>query len=141
MDLGSTGPPFTWIKQINNQLVKVRLDKRVANTQWRRLYPKTIIENQIPIGSNYAPIILTLEPKDKFLPRPFRFEWIWTQDERCKEEIENEWNKPFNGTKWNKIKRNLKTLPKALRKWNKEIFGNINEQIKIKRKMLENLHN
>lgn len=75
-DLGTAGPPFTWFKQINNELIKVRLNKGVANTQWRRLYPEAKIENQIPIGSDPAPIILTLKPKDKFLPRPFRFEWI-----------------------------------------------------------------
>lgn len=36
---------------------------------------------------------------------------------------------------------NIKTLPNDLKWWYKEIFGNLNEQIKIKRKKLENLHN
>lgn len=128
MDLGFSGPPFTWTKLLNNQLIRERLDKGTANNLWRRIYPDVRVKNQIPIGSNHAPIILTLKPKDKFLPRPFRFEWMWTQDERCKEEIDNKWNRPFNGTNSNKIKRNIKSLPNDLRKWNREIFGNINSK-------------
>lgn len=95
MDLGFLGPLFTWTKLINSQLVWVRLGKGVTKNLWRRICLEVRIENQLPTGSDCAPIILTLKPIDMFLPRPFRFEWMWTQDEWCGEEIKDKWNKPF----------------------------------------------
>lgn len=85
-------------------LVKEILD-RAANTQWKSMFRNAIIENHIPYGSNHGPIVLNLFSKRNYLPRPFRFEWMWTQDQDCKTEIENSWNQRNNNLKYKKVTR------------------------------------
>lgn len=81
VDLGFEGRPFAWIKKLGeNNYVKERLDREATNIQWRLIFPKAIVENNSLYGSNHGPIFLKLELKMTFVPRPFRFKWMWTQD-------------------------------------------------------------
>lgn len=86
MDIGFEGPPFTWVKIISeNNYVKERLDRGAANMNWLALFLDAIIENQCPYSSDHALISLNLTPRKSYLPRPFKFEWMWTQDPECRE--------------------------------------------------------
>ena len=64
--------------------------------------------------------------------RPFRFEKLWIEHPTFKENINQWWREeqPEQGTQMFKLYKKLKHIKYKLREWNKEIFGNINQEKK-----------
>jgi hypothetical protein len=70
--------------------------------------------------------------------RPFRFEKFWIEHPTFKENISQWWwdPQPEQGTRMFKLYKKLRYIKHKLKEWNKEIFGNINqEKIIIEDKM------
>lgn len=65
-------------------------------------------------------------------PTPFRFEafWIWISHPSCREVIGKAWNTQYNGSVTYQVCRKIKALKVELRKWNRDYFGRIQENIK-----------
>lgn len=80
-------------------------------------------------GSNHYCIILDPTPPSKFVPRPFRFEWVWITHHKCKDHIEFVWSSIDSPDGFNRVKMGLEVLPSSLRTWNKRVFGNIDSNI------------
>jgi hypothetical protein len=73
-------------------------------------------------------------PKNK----PFRFEKFWTEHLTFKEKIKQWWyeEQPEQGTRMFKLYKKLKHIKHRLKEWNKDTFGNTNqEKNKIEEKM------
>lgn len=105
-------------KETTNRYIIADITLGINQNKWTWLmYLEALIENLIPIGSDHAPIILIYQQK-QFLLHPFRFEWMWTQGERCKEQIEKDWNRTYQRTKLEKVQRDLRRLPYTLKRWN-----------------------
>jgi hypothetical protein len=74
VDLGFTGNPFTWSnKRQNHHLIKERLDRGIANSQWVHLFPHFVVHHLLAQTSNHNLIILDTAPSDLSLPRPLNF--------------------------------------------------------------------
>lgn len=54
-----------------------RLDRSLANNEWRRLYPDAVLTHLPILGSDHAPIILHFHPRVEASKKPFRFEAMW----------------------------------------------------------------
>lgn len=96
--------------------MKERLDKGVANIQCRLIFLEAIVENNSPYGSNHGPILLNLEPKRKFMHRSFRFEWMWTEDSKCREQINYNWKRTNSEQKLVEVRNNIIYLTKKILK-------------------------
>jgi exonuclease III len=81
-DLGFMGDIFTWRNHSHrhDHYVKERLDRAVANIEWRYIYPAMKIINGEPRHSDHRPLILdtncTPVPTPSF-DHVFRFEAAW----------------------------------------------------------------
>ena len=78
IDLGFSGPKFTWSNCHDiTSLIMERLDRAIANPNWRILFSKASVSHLTRTHSDHCPILLTLCPIiPHSLPRPFRFENI-----------------------------------------------------------------
>lgn len=73
------------------------------------------IENVIAYSSDQLPILpSTTKSHLKWSPRPFRFEWFWTQHKQCKDIIKQTWSLPSN-TINSGVPQKLKNLIPALK--------------------------
>jgi hypothetical protein len=81
-DLGFDGPAYTWSnKRFTFVPTYERLDRCLANAEWCRAFPTTIVLHLPMIYNDHAPILLI--PSQRKRPKkPFRFEnwWLMEQD-------------------------------------------------------------
>jgi hypothetical protein len=79
IDLGFSDPKFTWSNYHDvSSLIMERLDRALANPDWRILFPETTVSYLTQTHSDYCPFLLTLcLIIPHVLSRPFRFESIW----------------------------------------------------------------
>lgn len=73
------------------------------------------------LASDHAPLYLQLTPefKGNTCRRPFRFEAAWLQHNEFQDMLTASWDRNID------TREALKRLEMKLRKWNKEVFGNV----------------
>uniref|UniRef100_A0A8R7PKG3 Endonuclease/exonuclease/phosphatase domain-containing protein n=1 Tax=Triticum urartu TaxID=4572 RepID=A0A8R7PKG3_TRIUA len=142
-DLGFVGDPFTW--RNNWQMVagytRERLDRAVANANWRCLFPLHKIINGDPRHSDHRPVIAELNGQSKLMgdgkgPSGFRIEARWLQEEGCAEVVEGAWNASFvdgGGSVGEAIRR----VGGSLLRWDREVLGELKHRIKVAKRDLE----
>lgn len=125
IDLGFTGSKFTWAKgHWGNLVVKRRLNRGISSISWRLAFANASIARLRAISSDHAPILLETNPEDTYTHRLFRFEVVWIRDDRCTTAIEKAWNEEAKGSDFVKLYKKQVVTRDALRRWNKEFFGN-----------------
>ena len=81
------------------------------------------------LNSDHCPLLIDTNPEDAFSPRPFCFEAVWAKDPRCYDVIDLAWKKNVSGSACFKLFQKQRATAAALKKWNKEIFGNCQAKI------------
>lgn len=78
MDLEFKGNAFTWT---NNQMEEAniceRIDRAMANVEWRQHFPKAQVFQQVVLGYDHCPLILNCALPLKRVPKLFKFESMW----------------------------------------------------------------
>jgi hypothetical protein len=122
IDLGFSGPKFTWSNCHDiNSLIMERLDRALANPNWRILFPEASVSHLTRTHSDHCPILLTLCPTiPHSLPRPFRFENIWFSHSEFPKIVEQAWAVPATN-----LSGTFDTFAALVSNWNKLVFGNI----------------
>lgn len=130
IDLGAHGPKWTWNnKRVGMANIKERLDRFLANTQWCSRFPNAQVIHLPYYDSNHRVLLIDLEPKRIFKPRPYRLEDVWTEDSRFTEVVKKAWNfNPVNGIQQNYF-HSVDQFQKDPKIWNKKVFGNLNANI------------
>jgi endonuclease/exonuclease/phosphatase family metal-dependent hydrolase len=63
LDLGFIGPLFTWTNcRVNGDLVRVRLDRGVANPEWTLCFPNIVVRHIVVISSDHLGLLVEFEP-------------------------------------------------------------------------------
>ncbi len=70
VDLGFSGAKFTWYNR-GKGCVRERLDRGIANCQWRMAFPRASVHHLGAVNSNHRPLIIDTCRVDCFSPRPF----------------------------------------------------------------------
>ncbi|KAJ1296597.1 hypothetical protein BS78_01G314000 [Paspalum vaginatum] len=146
MDLGFTGPNYTWNnRQQEDHNIRVRLDRAVANGQFTQLFDDIQVENIITTSSDHFAVHLSIskhrERRYKDLGgRNFRFEAAWCRAPDYLDIVEKSWVEGSVGPRslqntW----ANLKKMAGTLSKWNRESFGSPRKEIKKLEKRLARL--
>ena len=130
IDLGFSGNKFTWAKgRWGKSAVKRRLDRAIASISWRLAFPKASVVHLSAIESDHTPICLDSNPVESFAHRPFRFEAAWARDPRCYDVIDKAWSSEPRGSEFFRLCNKQEETRKALRTWNKEVFGKCQNRI------------
>lgn len=81
VDLGFSGLKFTWVKKSKTaNSLKLQLDKFLACTGWKIMFPEAHVKHLPRVLSDHAPLLLSLQTihiPDPSL-KPFRFQAMWT---------------------------------------------------------------
>lgn len=92
-DLGFSGCRYTWEKSRGtSRWIQERLDRGLANHQWRQIFPNAEVQVIEVSTSDHLPLFLHLN-KQIFVPkaRRFKFENIWIRDVECMNLVKNSW--------------------------------------------------
>ncbi|KAK7848650.1 hypothetical protein CFP56_004662 [Quercus suber] len=87
VDLGFTGPEFTWHSRRYGHLIWERLDRGVANYDWLAKFPAALVRHLHCFSSDHHPIKLVFDPSSesqRWFQRPFHFEEMWLADRGCR---------------------------------------------------------
>ena len=126
VDLGYTGAKFTWCnKRWGRGSIRERLDRGIANMEWRTEFPRATMLHLGAVNSDHCPLLIDTNPVNVRCPRPFRFKAMWAGDARCYGVIDKAWKRNFVGNDCFILYRKQFFLNSDLRKWNKEVFGHV----------------
>ncbi|CAL1355748.1 unnamed protein product [Linum trigynum] len=130
IDLGFTGPRFTWTRGDNINSVKAsRIDRSLCNALWNATYPNTTVKHLPRLQSDHHPILTStgIQGVQSNLIRPFRFEAAWLTNQDFDNQVEGAWNLQAP------LPAALAELATSLNHWNSSVFGNI---LRKKRRLL-----
>uniref|UniRef100_A0A2N9F767 RNase H type-1 domain-containing protein n=1 Tax=Fagus sylvatica TaxID=28930 RepID=A0A2N9F767_FAGSY len=140
MDLGFTGPRFTWTNNRPNDMAWERLDRAMATTEWIMLFPSVCVHHLDGKFSDHKPLWIGTDPIPQHIPRLFRFEEMWTSEQGCEETIAATWRTSKKGVPMFQVWDKIHACRRGLCAWSKHSFGSIKMQIrdtKIKLKQAE----
>ena len=117
IDLGFTGPCFTWTRGTSTFSFKgARLDRALCNPEWRFTFERATVTH-LP---KLSPLLIKPCGMRDAIPKPFfRFQAAWLTHPGLKKVVNDNWldNLP--------LPENIPTMSTALDMWNKHHFGNI----------------
>ena len=122
MDIPLEGGTITW----SNSLSRSRLEKFLLSPSLVDHFSK-IAQSRLPrILSDHFPIKLTCGIMQK-RRCPFRFENMWLKEEGFFDKVQQWWGSySFSGSSSYILVQKLKALKLDLRRWNAEVFGDVN---------------
>lgn len=122
IDLGFSGPRFTWSNLRNfPDLVQERLDRAVANPDWKTLFPEVGVTHLPRVHSDHCPILVDCNPiPDYWAQRPFRFETMWLSHPDFQHLVFESWEEGQNH-----LLLAISYFQKKVVSWNKNVFGNV----------------
>ena len=84
------GRKFTWSNQQNSPTL-VRLDRVLCSSDWKQLFPNSLLQSAATEGSDHCPLLLSLDAVKPGRAR-FHFEAFWTKLEGFHEAVEAAWS-------------------------------------------------
>lgn len=89
------GPPFTWSRGKDEDIVLERLDRAFATESWWNIFPNIHEVHLSHSYSDHCPILInekqSSSPNRGMRKGIFRFERYWTEYEGCKNTVEQVW--------------------------------------------------
>lgn len=115
--MGFVGDPFTWRNNhhVAAKFTKETLDRAIANSAWRCLFPLVKVTNGDPRHSNHRPIIIDVGSNDSkvwceqmhTLPK---FEAKWLDEGECEARVVEAWGRAMEGGNNNMLEIQRKVL-------------------------------
>ncbi|KAM0872963.1 hypothetical protein ACQ4PT_038412 [Festuca glaucescens] len=148
VDLGYSGPKFTWTNRQDAQCnIRVRLDRAVANEGFSSMFEGCSVENIITTTSDHYAILISLIPCSPHLStmpvqQGFKYEAMWRRAEDYVGVVEAAWNPDRAGPNamqatWD----NLNQMAGSLKDWSRASFGSVRREIGRLERALCNLRN
>lgn len=132
-DLGYQGPKFTWKNcRDGMDFIKERLDRGLANIEWRNLFLLAEVIVDMVTGSDHTPLLLCLTEANGGRRGQFRFRYEkkWRLDEGSKDVLREAWVQPLDeGNRWEKFKTKIDRCQHGLLRWQKNQHGPMQENI------------
>ncbi|CAA7051323.1 unnamed protein product [Microthlaspi erraticum] len=122
IDMGFMGPQFTWKRGREERFfIAKRLDRVFCNAHTRLLWQEATVRHLPFLSSDHTPLYVQLEPGPTGDPKrwPFRFEAAWLKHPGFKDLLVSPWDGEID------TPQALEKLKLTLRRWNREVFGDI----------------
>ncbi|XP_019173843.1 PREDICTED: uncharacterized protein LOC109169419 [Ipomoea nil] len=123
LDLGYTGAPFTLMRGVNSSTFRgARLDRALANIEWRLRFPEAQVQHLSMVASDHSPLLVnTCISASSHLNHRMRFKFnaAWTTHPKFQDFIGQMWSTT------GELESEKKSVAEALQAWNRNVFGNI----------------
>ncbi|VFQ73702.1 unnamed protein product [Cuscuta campestris] len=123
------GSQFTWTGKRGRGRVFRRLDRILLNESCMDSFPVLEVRHLGRGLSDHRPLLVKAFPNNNLGPKPFRFLNVWCSHDSFKDLIACTWGQNYQGGGMRGLAVKLTVLKKALIKWNKEVFGNIFDEV------------
>ncbi|KAL9690018.1 hypothetical protein QQ045_010411 [Rhodiola kirilowii] len=136
-DLGFEGSAFTFSnRRIGQKEIKARLDRMIANNEWRRIFPDAQVSHFSATSSDHSFLLLNCIRRERRRGnKGFCFEPMWVSKEGFAEVVSDAWrDSAAAGTS---LTDSLSKCGRALDKWNNEKFGRVGKRIRNLKAELE----
>uniref|UniRef100_A0A803PH45 Reverse transcriptase domain-containing protein n=1 Tax=Cannabis sativa TaxID=3483 RepID=A0A803PH45_CANSA len=142
IDLGYLGPSFTWAKGGRNSngggaMKRARLDRGLASTDWRILFPNAIINHLTATESDHRPLLLDTMGGVKCKGQQFKYENMWARDPRSFWVVKEAWKGRRHTNPMINFHRKVKATGRKLGNWNKNQFTHLSRQIQLAKSNLQ----
>lgn len=138
MDVGFHGCPYTWSNgRAGVANIQAHLDRGLVNAGWRILFPDAQLFHLPAFQSNHKPLLMRLRRKTGFHPRPFRFEGMWTLEQSSMDVVRLAWHADVPGSPLFQLVCSVRNTEVELKKWNKKVFGRVQDNIHELRHSIE----
>ncbi|EOY06956.1 Uncharacterized protein TCM_021518 [Theobroma cacao] len=127
IDAGFEGNSYTWT---NNHMFQ-RLDRVVYNPEWVHFFSSTRVQHLNRDGSDHCPLLISCATASQKGPSTFRFLHAWTKHHDFLPFVERSWQVPLNSSGLTAFWTKQQRLKRDLKWWNKQIFGDIFEKLKL----------
>jgi hypothetical protein len=133
------GSKYTWTNgRSDSTFTKERLDRVVANKEWRSMFKEVVIHVLAGRTSDHKPLLIECTEKGEEKVRGkkgFKFEAKWMLDEECNNIIHDAWEGigPLQNPVYN-VYSKLERCQGDLSRWSRRKFGNNEEELKKKKK-------
>ena len=138
-DCGFSGASFTWCNNLQSMsLMWQRIDRALVNVNWGDRFEKTEVEHATKIHSDHCPFIYRFS-EIAALRRIsyFKFLDMLTEHPGFPKLVEDNWTSSYSNNPIENVFLKLKYLKFHLKRWNKEVFGNVFDNIKAKERQLQ----
>jgi len=143
IDMPFCNGTFTWSnRRAGKHQIASKLDRFLISDNATNLGGDLSAAILAHTGSNHWPIALQWQRPGDATKRPFRFEGFWLSHPAFKDFVSTTWASfvPPEGSKMFKFQQKLRFLKGHLKRWNREIFGNIFTAHKELNQELAELH-
>ncbi|MQL99123.1 hypothetical protein Taro_031842 [Colocasia esculenta] len=126
------GSPFTWVNNCTVQAsIKARLDRFLMNSAFVNNYQGFNVNHLIKCTSDHSPLLASIVT-DTRPPARFVFQAMWTYHDSFLDVIKLTWNEytTWHPNPFTTFFMKLKAVKQALRVWNKNTFGNVENNVK-----------
>ncbi|XP_026441532.1 uncharacterized protein LOC113340622 [Papaver somniferum] len=139
-DLGYHGNPFTWTNNSHGTgKIRSRLDRALKNSDWLLHFHDSCLKHLPFLVSDHCPVLLDVFPNNVNSVRNWKFFECWLRDKTCKDQISKAWTKQFRVSPGYILDNKLSETRRDLSKWNIEVFGNIQGNLKVLQQQLSDL--
>ncbi|XP_028069009.1 uncharacterized protein LOC114271595 [Camellia sinensis] len=128
IDILMIGRIFTWCNALDGDRWS-RIDRFLLDHKWLKKF--SFKQLGLPRSISYHCPILLMEDERDWGPRPFKFINAWRLHPNFKSKVRKSWdNSQVSGWASYRFMKKLGNLRAHLKRWNSEVFGNIDEQLK-----------
>lgn len=144
VDMGYTGPDWTWEKKVSgSSYTRVRLDRVLATPEWSLNFPMVVVRHVHAACSDHCALWLRLEVDSRaarldWLPKLFRYETMWEAHDNFGAMLESKWGES-RATNSMEMTEKLARLSGSLQAWGKDEFGCVVKEIKKLRETVDRL--
>ncbi|CAM8882279.1 unnamed protein product [Rhodiola kirilowii] len=136
-DLGFKGSPFTFSNKRRGAMeVKARLDRVLANADWRDAFPFAQVTHITTCTSDhYSLLIDLLTSSRKHKSRSFKFEPMWLRQKDFGDVVKEAWQN--SGGDSQSLTSRLQQCGEYLKRWNGKVFGPVKTKMRNLKDQLE----
>ncbi|MCI10855.1 RNA-directed DNA polymerase (Reverse transcriptase), partial [Trifolium medium] len=130
--MNTIGVHYTWANgREGTEYVALRLDRVICNQAWLLHWNSIHCCTLFKHCSDHHPLLVTQAISNVQHALPFRFFNVWTTHVDCVRVVRELWSKPVYGAPMYCLQQKLKRLKLVLKKWNKDVFGNVDINVKL----------
>jgi hypothetical protein len=138
IDLSYKENSFTWTnRRMRKANIKERLDRAVANVEWKCLFPKSSVKHLPMLSFDHAPLVVNSQDDLFNGLKYFRFEEAWTRDESSSKVVQEAWVDNSRCTPQYSVMNIIKNVRVKLNWWNKHVFGSTQRRIAVIKEEIE----